>query len=76
MGRFEEPGPQEVAVSDPGRKIAFPLTTYQRRDAQKDATFFREVIEQEEIGGLVVGLPVHLDGREGQKAQEARAFGR
>ncbi len=30
---------------------------------------------REEIGGLVVGLPIHLDGREGVKAGEARAFG-
>ena len=30
---------------------------------------------REEIAGLIVGLPVHLDGREGVKAVEARAFG-
>jgi len=64
-----------LAVTDPERKFAFPLTTYQRRNRDQDADFFRELIEQEEIGGLVVGLPVHTDGREGQKAAEARAFG-
>jgi putative Holliday junction resolvase len=64
-----------LAVSDPERKIAFPLTTLSRRSRDSDAAAFRDLIEAEEIGRIVVGLPVHLDGREGQKAQEARAFG-
>ena len=64
-----------VAVSDPGRKIAFPLATYTRRSREQDTAYFRQLVEQEEVGSIVVGLPVHLDGREGQKAAEARAFG-
>lgn len=64
-----------VAVSDPGRTIAFPLATYQRQDADRDADFFRDMVAEEEIAGLVVGLPMHTDGREGLKAAEARAFG-
>jgi putative Holliday junction resolvase len=65
-----------LAVTDPERKIAFPLATYQRRDRDKDAAYFRQTVEQEEVGALVVGLPVHLSGHEGQKAVEARAFGK
>jgi putative Holliday junction resolvase len=64
-----------LAVSDPDRKIAFPLEVRQRRGRDADAEFFRALVQREEVGGLVVGLPVHLDGREGQKAAEARAFG-
>jgi putative pre-16S rRNA nuclease len=64
-----------LAVSDPDRKIAFPLTTYERRGPDKDAAYFRTVVVEEAIGGLVVGLPVHLNGREGEKAAEARAYG-
>jgi putative Holliday junction resolvase len=64
-----------LATSDPGRTIAFPLTTYRRRDAEKDGVYFRSLIAEQEVGGLVVGLPLHLDGREGDKAREARAFG-
>jgi putative Holliday junction resolvase len=63
-----------LAVSDPERKIASPLETYRRRDLEKDARYFRELTERETIGMLVVGLPVHTDGREGQKAAEARKF--
>jgi putative Holliday junction resolvase len=64
-----------LAVSDPQRKIAFPLATYERRGRERDAEHFRAVVVAEEITGLVVGLPVHLDGTEGVKAVEARAFG-
>lgn len=65
-----------LAVSDPARQIAFPLEIYTRRGREADAAHFRAVIEREEVGGLVVGLPVHLDGREGVKAVEARQLGR
>jgi putative Holliday junction resolvase len=65
-----------LAVTDPDRKIAFPLATYTRRDRDQDAAYFRRMVQEEEIAALVVGLPVHLSGREGQKAGEARAFGR
>jgi len=65
-----------LAVSDPDRKIASPLTTYERKSAERDAAYFRRVIDDEEVGGLVLGLPVHLNGTEGQKAKEVRTFAR
>jgi putative Holliday junction resolvase len=65
-----------LAVSDPDRKIASPLASYRRRDAGRDAAYVRHLIEQEAIGQIVVGLPIHLDGREGAQAKQARAFGR
>jgi putative pre-16S rRNA nuclease len=64
-----------LAVSDVDRKIASPLITYERRSVDQDAFFFKEQIEQEEITQIVVGLPIHSDGREGEKAKEARDFG-
>jgi putative holliday junction resolvase len=64
-----------LAVSDRDRKIASPLATYTRRSEQQDQQFFQRLVEVEEVGGLVVGLPVHCDGREGLKAGEARAYG-
>jgi putative Holliday junction resolvase len=64
-----------LAVSDPDRIIASPLTTYTRRDADADAAYFRKVVADESVVGLVVGLPMHTDGREGVKAKEAREFG-
>jgi len=64
-----------LAVSDRDRRIASPLTTYTRRGQEQDAHFFRAVVQEEEIARIVVGLPVHLSGVEGQKAAEARGFG-
>jgi putative Holliday junction resolvase len=65
-----------LAISDPDRKIAFPLTTYERQNPHSDAAAFRVLTTTEEVGGLVVGLPVHGDGREGIAAGKARTFGR
>ncbi len=63
-----------LAVSDPDRKIAFPLTIYTRQSRERDAVRFKALAKAEGIAGLVVGLPVHLSGKEGQKAAAARAF--
>ncbi len=64
-----------LAISDPDRRLASPLAVHIRSSRDQDADYFRSVVSEEEVGALVVGLPVHLDGREGQKAVEARAFG-
>jgi len=64
-----------LAISDPDRKIASPLCTCERRSPDADARFFRRLVDAEDITDIIVGLPVHLDGHEGQKATEARAFG-
>lgn len=64
-----------LAVCDAERRIASPLATYERRDEVRDAAFFRALVTAESVVGLVVGLPIHNDGREGEKAREARAFG-
>ena len=64
-----------LAISDAERRLASPLTTYTRRTMEQDARFLKKIIDDEEIGQLVIGLPVHLDGREGEQAKAARAFG-
>ncbi len=64
-----------LAVCDAERIIASPLTVYERRNPALDAEYFRKLVQAEQIVGLVVGLPVHMSGDEGEKAKEARAFG-
>ncbi|HVK13837.1 MAG TPA: Holliday junction resolvase RuvX [Gemmataceae bacterium] len=64
-----------LAVCDADRIIASPLEVRERKGDAADAAYFKQVVAREQIGGLVVGLPVHTDGREGVKAVEARAFG-
>lgn len=65
-----------LAVSDADRTIASPLANYRRGNREQDAVYFRALVAEEDVKQLVVGLPVHLSGREGEKAVEARAFGK
>jgi putative Holliday junction resolvase len=64
-----------LAISDADRRIASPLTTYTRRDPKQDALYFKKTVEEEEISQIVIGLPVHLNGSEGEQAKAARKFG-
>ena len=64
-----------IAISDPERKIASPYENYTRRGERDDVRRFRRLVEEESIRLFVVGLPVHLDGRESEKSREARSFG-
>jgi putative Holliday junction resolvase len=64
-----------LAISDAERCLASPLAVHERGSRERDAAYFVALVEAEEVGGLVVGLPAHCDGREGQKAMESRAFG-
>jgi putative Holliday junction resolvase len=64
-----------LAITDPERIICSPLATLERRGADTDARFFQELVAKENIAAIVVGLPIHLDGREGEKAVAARKYG-
>jgi putative Holliday junction resolvase len=64
-----------LAISDPDRQFASPLTTYTRRNDTQDAAFFQRIIAEHEIGLILVGLPIRADGYEGEQAQAARKFG-
>lgn len=64
-----------IAVADTETRIASPLDNYTRRSEPLDADYFRRLAKEERLSRFVVGLPVHLDGRESQKSQQARVFG-
>jgi len=64
-----------LAVSDPDRIIASPLQTYTLRSQEIDSEHYRRIAAECRAVGLVVGLPLHADGRESAKSVEARAFG-
>ncbi|MCX8138559.1 MAG: Holliday junction resolvase RuvX [Gemmataceae bacterium] len=63
-----------VAMCDPDRRIASPLQTYVRRDPLADAGHFAHLAAEVRAVGIVVGLPLHADGRESRSSQEARDF--
>jgi putative Holliday junction resolvase len=64
-----------LALSNAEQTIATPLETHVRRDARQDERYFVAKVAEYGVVGLVVGLPVHMSGDEGEKAREARAFG-
>ena len=61
-----------IAVSDVNRTIATARTTLRRGKLSRDIETLRALIAVEGIGGIVVGLPVNMDGSEGPRAQSAR----
>ncbi len=63
-----------LAVSDSGLRIASPLETIRRVKFGKDAEALLAVATRQGVGGLVIGLPVNMDGSEGPRAQSTRAF--
>ncbi len=63
-----------IAVSDAGLRIASPLTTIVRKKFTPDAEALIALAARQNAGGLVVGLPINMDGSEGPRAQSTRAF--
>ena len=64
-----------IAISNLEQTIAGPLENYTRRGEVPDARHLMKLADEYRVVGLVVGLPVHISGEEGQKAHEAREFG-
>jgi putative Holliday junction resolvase len=63
-----------IALSDPGLRIATPFHTIRRTKFSKDAKELLAICARENIGGLVLGLPINMNGTEGPRAQATRAF--
>jgi len=63
-----------LALSDVGYIIASPLSTIARRKFTQDAVALEAVIAKYNVGALVIGLPVEMDGYEGPRAQATRSF--
>lgn len=65
-----------LALSDISLTVASPLETIKRAKFTADATRLLALATEHGVGGLVIGLPVNMDGSEGPAAQSARAFAR
>jgi putative holliday junction resolvase len=64
-----------AAVSDPRGRIATPLEVYVRRGTEKDAQHYKTLLREHEIEQVVIGLPLHVSGGEGDSAARAREWG-
>ena len=65
-----------VAVSDPDRRLATPVTTVLRQRFNADAERLLALAAERHAVGFVLGLPINMDGTEGPRAQSTRAFAR
>ncbi|MDO6726751.1 MAG: Holliday junction resolvase RuvX [Cognatishimia sp.] len=65
-----------VAVSDGLQSAATPLETVKRKKFGVDAARLLEIIAERNVGAIVLGLPLNMDGSEGPRAQSTRAFAR
>jgi putative Holliday junction resolvase len=65
-----------IAISDGVRYSATPLETIARKKFTADATRIDELIAENQAVGIVLGLPLNMDGTEGPRAQSTRAFAR
>ncbi len=63
-----------LAVGDDAFGIVRPLRTLARRNLETDLARLRDLIAKEEVGALVIGLPLTLRGEDGPQAQRVRRF--
>lgn len=65
-----------VAVSDVTRTVASPLETIEKVQFTRDAARLFQLMESRGAAGIVIGLPMNMDGTEGARAQSNRALAR
>ena len=65
-----------VAVSDSLLTVATPMETVKRKKFTADAARLMEIAAERSLGGIVLGLPINMDGSEGPRCQKTRAFAR
>ena len=63
-----------LAISDSDFKVAAPVDTIRRTKFGVDADHLLRLIADRDVGGLVIGLPVNMDGSEGRRCQSVRQF--
>lgn len=63
-----------LALSDVTRTIASPMELVKRSKFTKDAQYILKLAGDQQVKGLVLGMPVNMDGSEGPRCQSTRQF--
>ncbi len=63
-----------LALSDPALRVASPVATIRRTKFTADANALLKLAAERQVGGLVIGLPLNMDGSEGPRCQSTRQF--
>jgi len=63
-----------IAISDPMEVVSTPLETIDNTSRDRCVARIAELVRDREIGGIVVGLPLHMNGTEGERVHRTQAF--
>ena len=63
-----------LAMSDAGATIASPHGVLERHGGKRDLTALSKLVQEHNVERIVVGLPIHMDGRRGPEAEAAEKF--
>ena len=63
-----------IAVSDISKTIATPIITIKRKGVVKDIEKLLSILEEYDVGGVILGLPLSLDGSENKSTEKVRKF--
>ena len=63
-----------IAVSDKTKTIATPIMTLKRKGIEKDIKILLSIFKEYNVGGVVLGLPLSLDGNENERTEKVRKF--
>jgi putative Holliday junction resolvase len=63
-----------IAVSDKSKTIATPIITIKRKGVLKDIEKLLSILEEYDVGGIILGLPLSLDGNENKSTEKVRKF--
>jgi len=61
-------------MSDALLLTAQPRSTIHRKNLQRDIEILRRLVEDDEVHQIVVGQPLHMDGKESRQSQKVRTF--
>ena len=65
-----------IAICDAGWRIASPLLGLKKAKFKENGSAIAKLCADNKVAGIVIGLPLNMDGTAGPKAQAARAFAR
>ncbi|MEO5375727.1 MAG: Holliday junction resolvase RuvX [Alphaproteobacteria bacterium] len=65
-----------LALSDVTLTIASAFDTLTRQSMTKDLGALIRIVRDQQVGGMIIGLPIQMDGSEGERAEVTRRFAR
>lgn len=64
-----------LALSDESETLAGPIGTYKSQSMRKDIDYIAALAKEKQAGLIVLGLPINMDGSEGERANKTKSFG-